>query len=127
MADELRAVCIYTVHESFTNAAISSMRQPVSRQLQGPGFHLPRATSMHVFCPTGTWPNAVKTQIWIAISVYVLVAILKKRLGLDQSLYTIVQILSVTLLEKIPILQAFQEQGYKHEQGYSSNQLLLFN
>ncbi|MBW2062715.1 MAG: IS4 family transposase [Deltaproteobacteria bacterium] len=60
----------------------------------------------------GTSPNAVKTQIWIAISVYVLVAILKKRLGLEQSLYTILQVLSVTLLEKIPILQAFQEEDY---------------
>ena len=103
------------------------MRQPVSRQLQGPGFHLPRTTSMHVFCPTDTSPNAVKTQIWIAISVYVLVAILKKRLGLEQSLYTILQILRAALLEKIPILQAFQEQGYKNEQGDSSNKLLLFN
>jgi len=75
----------------------------------------------------GTSPNAVKTQIWIAISVYVLVAILKKRLGLEQSLYTILQILSVTLLEKIPILQAFHEADYKNEQVGSGNQLLLFN
>jgi IS4 transposase len=55
----------------------------------------------------GTSDNAVKTQIWIAVSVYVLVAIVKKRLGLKQSLYTILQILSVTLFEKTPILQAF--------------------
>jgi len=55
----------------------------------------------------GTTENAVKTQIWIAISVYVLVAIVKKRLKLSQSLYTILQILSVTLFEKIPLLQAF--------------------
>jgi len=75
----------------------------------------------------GTSPNAVKTQIWIAISVYVLVAILKKRLGLEQSLYTILQVLSVTLLEKIPILQAFQEEDYKNETGASDKQLLLFN
>ena len=54
----------------------------------------------------GTSPNAVKTQIWIAISVYVLVAILKKRLGLEQSLYTILQVLSIILVERIPILQA---------------------
>jgi hypothetical protein len=55
----------------------------------------------------GTTENAVKTQIWIAISVYVLVAIVKKRLNLKHSLYTILQILSVTLLEKIQLLQAF--------------------
>ena len=57
----------------------------------------------------GTTENAVKTQIWIAISVYVLVAIVKKRLKLRQSLYTILQILSVTLFEKIPLLQAFAD------------------
>ena len=51
----------------------------------------------------GTSANAVKTQIWIAVSVYVLVAIIKKRLALDASLYTLLQILSVTLFEKIPI------------------------
>lgn len=55
----------------------------------------------------GTTENAVKTQIWIAISVYVLVGIVKKRLNLNQSLYTILQILSVTIFEKIPLLQAF--------------------
>jgi len=56
----------------------------------------------------GTSKNAVKTQIWIAISIYVLVAIVRKRLGLDASLYQILQILSITLFEKTPILQAFQ-------------------
>lgn len=56
----------------------------------------------------GTSQNAVKTQIWIAISVYVLVAIIKKELKLDHTLYTILQILSVTLFEKTPILQALQ-------------------
>ena len=75
----------------------------------------------------GTSPNAVKTQIWIAISVYVLVAILKKRLGLEQSLYTILQVLSVILVERIPILQAFREANYKIEEGAFSNQLLLFS
>ncbi len=57
----------------------------------------------------GTSENAVKTQVWVAISVYVLVAIIKKRQNLDQSLYTILQILSVTLFEKTPILQAFSD------------------
>jgi len=53
-----------------------------------------------------TSENAVKTHIWIATSIYVLVAIVKKRLGLDQSLYTILQILSVTMFEKTPVFQA---------------------
>ncbi len=75
----------------------------------------------------GTSSNAVKTQIWIAISVYVLVAILKKRLRLDQSLYTILQVLSVTLLEKIPILSALQEVNYNNEPVDYGNQLLLFD
>lgn len=60
----------------------------------------------------GTSENAVKSQIWIAISVYVLVAILKKELRVEQSLYTILQILSVTLFEKTPILQALQSSEY---------------
>jgi hypothetical protein len=56
----------------------------------------------------GTSENAVKTQIWIAVSVYVLVAIVRKRLGLEASLYQILQILSLTLFEKTPILCALQ-------------------
>src|SRR5438552_14011256 len=56
----------------------------------------------------GTSENAVKTQIWIAVSVYVLVAIVRKRLGLEIRLYQILQILSVTLFKKTPILQALQ-------------------
>ena len=57
----------------------------------------------------GTSENAVKTQIWIAVSVYVLVAIVKKRLQLDASLYTLLQIFSLTLFEKMPILQALSQ------------------
>jgi IS4 transposase len=60
----------------------------------------------------GTSENAVKTQIWIAISTYVLVAIMKKRLKIDLSLYTILQILSITLFEKMPILQALTADDY---------------
>jgi hypothetical protein len=56
----------------------------------------------------GTSENAVKTQIWIAVSVYVLVAIVRKHLALEASLYQILQILSLTLFEKTPILQALQ-------------------
>lgn len=75
----------------------------------------------------GTSENAVKTQVWIAVSVYMLVAILKKRLGLSHSLYTILQILSVTLFEKVPMLQVLTNFDYENQQCESPNQLLLFN
>ena len=75
----------------------------------------------------GTSENAVKTQIWIAISVYVLVAIVKKRLNLNRSLYTILQILSVTLFERTPILQALEGDDYIDDVDDSCNQLNLFS
>ncbi len=75
----------------------------------------------------GTSKNAVKTQIWIAISMYVLVAIVKKELKIDQSLYTILQILSVSLFEKIPILQALTFADYNKLLVENSNQLNLFD
>jgi hypothetical protein len=75
----------------------------------------------------GTTENAVKTQIWIAISVYVLVAILKKTLNLERSLYTILQILSITLFEKIPIFQALTNVTYTNQDVNISNQLNLFD
>ena len=74
----------------------------------------------------GTSENAVKTQIWIAVSVYVLVAIVKKRLTLDASLYTLLQILSVTLFEKIPIDQALAGDDPKDATSQITNQLNLF-
>jgi IS4 transposase len=74
----------------------------------------------------GTSENAVKSQIWIAVSVYVLVAIVKKRLNLDASLYTLLQIFSLTLFEKMPIQQAFAGSSYNSEPGGDSNQLNLF-
>ncbi len=74
----------------------------------------------------GTSENAVKTQIWIAISIYVLVAILKKRLNSDLSLYTILQILSVTLFEKKPILQALSIGRIPILEVPDCNQLTLF-
>jgi len=74
----------------------------------------------------GISENAVKTQIWIAISVYVLVAIIKKRLNLDISLYTILQILSVTVFEKEPMLQVLTSFDYEIENQENPNQLLLF-
>lgn len=75
----------------------------------------------------GTSENAVKTQIWIAISVYVLVAIVKKRLGIEASLYTTLQILSVSLFEETPILQALSSADYQADEGDRGNQLMLFD
>ncbi len=75
----------------------------------------------------GVSENAVKTQIWIAVAVYVLVAITRKRLGLEASLYQILQILSVTLFEKTPILQAFQDAASQDDLTGDSNQLILFD
>ena len=75
----------------------------------------------------GTSENAVKTQIWIAVSVYVLVAIVRKRLGLEASLYQILQILSVTLFEKTPILRALQAPDFETDLPEVGNQLILFD
>ena len=75
----------------------------------------------------GTSENAVKTQIWIAVSVYVLVAIIRKRLGLEASLYQILQILSVTLFEKTPILRAFEASDSQDDLPENDKQLLLFD
>jgi hypothetical protein len=75
----------------------------------------------------GTSDNAVKTQIWIAVSIYVLVAIVRKRLELRASLYQILQILSVTLFEKVPVLQALEASSFQEDLPQDSNQLILFN
>lgn len=75
----------------------------------------------------GTTENAVKTQIWIAVSVYVLVAIIKKRLNLSASLYQILQILSLTLFEKIPLDQLLNSNQQDTDEPISSNQLNLFD
>jgi hypothetical protein len=75
----------------------------------------------------GLSPNAVKTQIWIAISIYVLLAIIRKRLRLELSLYSMAQILSVTLFEKMPLLQAFSHINRSTEFATSCNQLVLFD
>ena len=74
----------------------------------------------------GTSENAVKTQIWIAVSVYVLVAIIRKKLNIDASLYTLLQVLSLTLFEKMPLQQAFPGDDYTSDNGSISNQLNLF-
>jgi len=74
----------------------------------------------------GTSPNAVKTQIWIAVSAYVLIAIIKKQLKLEYSLYTILQILSTTLFEKMPVQRVFQRYDESVGTIEISNQLILF-
>ena len=74
----------------------------------------------------GTSENAVKTQIWISVSVYVLVAIIRKKLNIDASLYTLLQVLSLTLFEKMPLQQAFPADDYTSDNGSISNQLNLF-
>jgi hypothetical protein len=75
----------------------------------------------------GTSENAVKTQIWIAVSVYVLVAIVRKRLELKASLYQILQVLSLTLFEKTPMLRALQQIDPQLELPGADNQLNLFS
>jgi len=75
----------------------------------------------------GTSDNSVKTQVWIAISVYVLVAIIKKRLHLKHDLYTLLQVLSLTLFDKTPLLTLFQQAEYNLQLDHDVNQLQLLN
>lgn len=74
----------------------------------------------------GTSENAVKTQIWIAMSMYVLIAIIKKQLKIKLNLYTILQIFSVAIFEKVPILQLLTDNEYRNKLSNSCNQLELF-
>ena len=75
----------------------------------------------------GTSPNSVKTQVWIAVAVYVLIAIIKKQLGLQHSLYTILQILSTTLFEKTPVPLVFQRFDNETQTVAGPKQLILFD
>jgi len=75
----------------------------------------------------GTTENAVKTQVWIAVSVYVIVAIIKKRLKITTSLYTILQVLSLTIFEKMPLLQIVTKNDCRNKVHDPYNQLKLFN
>lgn len=75
----------------------------------------------------GNSQNAVKTQIWIAISTYVLVAIAQKTLGVKATLYTFLQVVGFTIFEKTPILQVFEQHNLQEEQQEDSNQLNLFD
>jgi hypothetical protein len=96
MTNEYRENGLCSINGLLANAYVSRVRPEIPRQLL-------RIKSFY-----GTSESAVKTQIWIAISVYVLVAIVKKRLHLDLSLYTILQILSVTVFEKSDRISCFQ-------------------
>lgn len=75
----------------------------------------------------GNSSNAVKTQIWIAISTFVLLAIVKKRLKIQLSLYTFLKVVSITIFEKTPIFQLFDHESYKNYNSDDDNQLFLFN
>jgi hypothetical protein len=75
----------------------------------------------------GTSENAVKSQIWIAVTVYVLIAIIKKRLGIKENLYTILQVLSITVFEKTPLVQAVTGSAYKNKKAPNVIQLKLFD
>jgi len=75
----------------------------------------------------GNSANSVKTQVWIAISVYVLLVIIKKKLKIEVSLYTFLQVISISIFEKTPIFQLFQNDDYTSNHGSVSNQLFLFD
>ena len=83
--------------------------------------------NLHIKAFFGTSENAVKTQIWIAVSVYVLIAIIKKELRLGHSLAEILQIISIALFEQVPLQQILTEIPMKNENSQNYNQLLLFN
>lgn len=82
---------------------------------------------LRIKCFYGTSENAVKTQIWTAVSVYVLIAIIRKRLGIQASLYTLLQVFSVTLFEKMPLNSDFLKNADALENDISLNQLNLFD
>ena len=81
---------------------------------------------LHIKAFFGTSLNAVKTQVWIAVAVYVLIAIVRKRLHLKASLYEILQILSVTLFEQTPLECALRQQELQNFTHDHANQLILF-
>ena len=83
--------------------------------------------NLHIKAFFGTSDNAVKTQIWIAVSVYVLIAVIKKELRLQHSLAEILQILSIALFEQVPLQQILTENPMKNENSQNYKQLSLFN
>ena len=83
-----------------------------------------RSNGLSTICASNIFSARLKTQIWIAVCVYVLAAIIKKELGLEISLYTFLQILSVRPFEKTPVLQAFLESAHKSDASVDDNPLL---
>ena len=135
---------IYSSHNPYEESCrVSRLRENLTSGSEGEGLETDRKAPRQSFTRQlffkwikqhlrikafyGTSENAVKTQIWIAISVYVLVAIVKKRLKLDASLYTILQILSVILFEKMPLIQALTIPNTQNENQDFRKQLNLFN
>ncbi len=104
-------------------ASAKAPRQSLTRQL----FFKWIKQHLRIKAFYGQSENAVKTQIWIAVSIYVLVAIVKKRLCVDARLHQILQILSLSLFEKGSILQALQPSDSEPDVPDSSNQLILFS
>ena len=100
-------------------------------QLAGFTFRLQKSGGPYIcsaaYTYYGTSKNATKTQIWIAVSVYVLVAIVCKQLGLEATIYQLLQILNLTLFEKTPILQTLQPSDFDNDLYDSGNQLILFD
>ena len=123
---EFRQIGIRTTHGAFTPSHILSLCATLSKYPTKTFSHLDQFLCMAQRF-YGTTENAVKTQIWIAISVYVLVAMVKKRLNTEASLYTIRQILSLTLFEKKPIDQLVKNTEVLMDTPESYNKLNLFN
>ena len=113
-------------HKSSPLASINHMRTLQEPLADRTVLQMDQTTSSH---KAFLWrlENAVKSQIWIAVSVYVLIAIIKKKLNLDVSLYTLLQILSVTIFEKMPLQQAFQGNGTALNTMINRNQLNLYD
>jgi hypothetical protein len=107
-------------------AAISTSSPSSIECLANRGDHVWIKQHLRIKRFYGTSENAVRTQIWIAISVYVLVAIIKKQLKLDSSLHTLLQILSLTLFEKLPLQQVVVETAPVNSDIVLHNQLNLF-
>jgi len=103
--------------------AFMAPRQSFTRQL----FFKWIKQNLRIKAFYGTTPNAVKVQVWSAISIYVLVAIVKKQLGISRNLSEILQILSISLFEKIDMYEALTTTSVKIELEAPSNQLMLFN
>ncbi len=108
-------------------AAIFTFSKSSIKSLAKVGVHVWIKQHLRIKKLYGTTENAVKTQIWIAIAVYVLVAIVKKRLNTEASLYTILQILSLTLFEKTPLEQLLKNMDLQMNTSQDDNQLNLFN